>query len=277
MPPTKAQNLTQNLPPSHIAPNLDKRLLAYATAAAAAGVGLLALAQPAEAKIVFTPSKMPITFGAGPVDFDLNHDGIADFALSFSCVNNFCFTSMGGIRHHPSDINQFELAVIPAQASNQVNAINSMINSTRGIECAKELGKGHTIGFGKHFQGGKLPLFEVFSVGSVSGFPAYCQWRNHSGKTNIGGFLGLKFVVSGQTYYGWAHVTLGVGATGVFLTGYAYEDTPNTPILTGATSRPDQAVSNPPVLPAPQPASLGLLAQGALSLAIWRRPEEEMN
>jgi hypothetical protein len=267
MMPAKAKNRTrlERRPLTHLAPHLDKGLRGYATAAAAAGVGLFALVQPAEAKIVFTPSNIPITFAGGQLQFDVNHDGIPDFALSWSCVNNFCFTSMGG-RRHPSDINEFELAVIPTQASNQVNAITSAINSTRGILCAKELGKGHTIGFGKHFQGGKIPLYEMFSVGS----PAYCQWR---GKTNHGGFLGLKFVVGGQTYYGWAHVSL--TPTGPSLTGYAYEDVAGQPILTGATRGADEAsVSNPPVLLAPQPAGLGILALGAPGLALWRRPEE---
>jgi hypothetical protein len=266
MTPSRPQNLTQNRPPTQISPNLDKGLLGYAAAAAAAGVGLLALVQPAEAKIILTPSNIPITFGGGPLQFDINHDGIPDFALSWSCVNNFCFTSMGG-RRHPSDINIFELAVIPTQASNEVNAITSAINSTRGIECAKELGKGHTIGFGKHFQTGKLPLYQGLSDGSPGG---YCQWK---GKTNIGGFLGLKFVVGGQTYYGWAHVTL--SPAGPSLTGYAYEDVPGQPILTGATRGADEAnVVNPPVLPAPQPPSLGLLALGSSGLTVWRRPEE---
>jgi hypothetical protein len=49
-------------------------------AAGAAGVGMLALAQPAEAKIICTPAHITIV----PDDhfnLDLNHDGVTDFAL----------------------------------------------------------------------------------------------------------------------------------------------------------------------------------------------------
>ena len=50
----------------------------YAVAAGAAGVGMLALAQPAEAKIVYTPANTPIRF---VVNLDLNNDGLPDFQL----------------------------------------------------------------------------------------------------------------------------------------------------------------------------------------------------
>jgi hypothetical protein len=51
---------------------LHRRLDMYALAASAAGVGLVALAQPAEAKIVYTPSNIPINVNGGVVDLDLN-------------------------------------------------------------------------------------------------------------------------------------------------------------------------------------------------------------
>jgi hypothetical protein len=58
----------------------------YALAAGAAGVGVLALAQPVEAKIVYTPAHRVI----GPdmkYLLDLNHDGLTDFTIanSYNC------------------------------------------------------------------------------------------------------------------------------------------------------------------------------------------------
>jgi hypothetical protein len=256
------QNLTQSRPPTHLAPNLDKGLLGYAVAATAAGVGLLALAQPAEAKVIFTPSDIAIPY-MGSIQFDINHDGIPDFELAWNCVG-FC-TSNGGVARHPSGFNIQSLVVGPLQAGGSVNAVMS----TYGKWCAKELGKGHTIGYGKHFQPSGLPLWK-FNSGSGIRDTYFCQWH---GKTNIGGFLGLKFVVSGQTYYGWAHVLL--TDFGPYLRGYAYEDTPGQSIVTGVTHGPDEANgATAPALPARQAASLGLLARGAMGLAVWRRPEE---
>jgi hypothetical protein len=51
-------------------------------AATAAGVGVLCLTQTVEAKVVYTPANVKIVQNAGLFRVDLNHDGIADFALS---------------------------------------------------------------------------------------------------------------------------------------------------------------------------------------------------
>src|SRR5579872_3834474 len=56
------------------------RLNSYALAASAAGVSLLALARPSEARIVYTPTHHVIADG-GSYKLDLNHDGVTD--LSF--------------------------------------------------------------------------------------------------------------------------------------------------------------------------------------------------
>jgi hypothetical protein len=47
----------------------------YALAATTAGVGTLALVQPAEAKIIYTPAHVKIV-RASIVSLDLNHDGV---------------------------------------------------------------------------------------------------------------------------------------------------------------------------------------------------------
>ncbi len=41
---------------------------------------MLALTQPALAKIIYTPSNILIKVHGGIVDLDLNHDGINDFS-----------------------------------------------------------------------------------------------------------------------------------------------------------------------------------------------------
>jgi hypothetical protein len=73
--------------------SLHRQLNMYALAAGAAGVGALALAQAAEAKIVYTPANLKIVQNGGLITFDLNHDGVADFGLSdkFSSVSSKWF------------------------------------------------------------------------------------------------------------------------------------------------------------------------------------------
>ena len=67
---------------------LDKGLFVYAAAASAAGVGALALAQPAEAKIVYTPASVQFTRNL-TVNLDLNQDGITDFRIRLNFLVQF--------------------------------------------------------------------------------------------------------------------------------------------------------------------------------------------
>jgi hypothetical protein len=66
---------------------LHHHLNMYAIAAGAAGVGILALAQPAEGKIVYTPAHKNAVLG---INLDLNHDGIADFRICYSDNTYHC-------------------------------------------------------------------------------------------------------------------------------------------------------------------------------------------
>src|SRR5580704_3243409 len=58
----------------------QQRLNMYALVAGAAGVGMLAMAQPAAAKIVYTPAHINLGFDQ-VTPLDLNHDGITDFSF----------------------------------------------------------------------------------------------------------------------------------------------------------------------------------------------------
>jgi hypothetical protein len=67
--------------PSALSESAQRHLNAYALAASAAGVGVLALALPAEAKIVYTKADVVIDFNSYLLD--LNHDGVNDFDLKW--------------------------------------------------------------------------------------------------------------------------------------------------------------------------------------------------
>src|SRR6202050_5817601 len=63
-----------------ISDSLTRQLNAYALAASAAGVSVLALARASEAKVVYTETHQ-VTRARVPLYIDLNHDGIKDFAV----------------------------------------------------------------------------------------------------------------------------------------------------------------------------------------------------
>ena len=69
--------------PSQVSESLHKRLNAYALAASAAGLGVLAFAPPAEAKIVYTPANIDCSHGCD-ISFIQN-----DFVVTLDPVTLF--------------------------------------------------------------------------------------------------------------------------------------------------------------------------------------------
>jgi len=236
---------------------INHRLNAYAVAAGAAGVGLLASVPSAHARIVYTPANIPIVQDGAAVDLDLNHDGINDFQL----LN---ITSTQRMRR-AEGFHRSYLGVSPAQQSNRVFAIDS-----KGGLFAAALQKGKHVGPHSPFQPSDFLLSMWACAGGTSGFSCDGPWY----KVNQA-FLGLKFVIKGKTHFGWAHIRQ-AGETSPTIVGYAYETVPNKRILTGqkkeaSKTGDDQTISRnaPPLqhgtlaLLAAPPAPLGVLALGA--------------
>jgi len=224
---------------------LEKSLKAYANAAAATGVSFLALAVPAEARIVYTPAEVNIPVAEEFVPLDVNHDGIADFSFL-----NTSFIHGGALR------------VRGKGSSNEVWGRGHWFSFRPGV-FASALRMGFKVRPSKaYFRTGTSSYWLMFAAGgtgSGSSF-SYGQWLYTENR-----YLGLKFTIDGQVHYGWARLSVyplsGLG--GVTLTGYAYETIPNKPIIAGKINGPDVVV-----LP---PASLGHLAQGASAIPAWRR------
>jgi hypothetical protein len=219
----------------------------YALAASAAGVGVLALAQPAEAKVVYTPVRQVI--GAnGVYNLDLNQDGTFDFLIQQWNYGNWA-------------------------SNNQLLADAAVGNAVEGKNNqAAALAAGASIGPAQNFiaggvNGEVMLSITHFTTGGTSfghGFWANVQNR----------YLGLQFKINGETHYGWARLSVSRQAyhfTAV-LTGYAYEDTPNTAIKAGQTTG-GSADSSANVNPlTPQYKSLGELALGVSSVPTRRQP-----
>ncbi len=246
--------------PFALSAKTDKALASYTLAASAAGVALLALTPPAEAKIVYTPVQQRI---GNHTFLDLNGDGINDFQFR-NTVSSVCNGSFCSIRQTQA-INTFaHLNVYGVAASNQALGAGRYVS---------QLAKGVTVGSAGPFQGAKF-MGGIYGVdGSV--IAQYGPWRQGGGLHQ--GYVGFKFMINGEVHYGWARVKTVAARTLIraLLTGYAYETTPNTPIVTGQTSGPSAALTTPELKPLPPTqVTLGMLAQGADGLAIWRREEE---
>jgi hypothetical protein len=266
--PRKTANLSEST---------NRQLNKYAIAAGAAGVGVLALAQPVEAKIVYTPANVVIGYnGVSYYNLDLNHGGITDFTIYWD--KSFAFH-----RHQ-------HLGAFPA-ATNQVVAMKSCSSGFCTIK-AEALYRGVKIGSGQAFYGGKSA---IMARGQCLGTGDHCSFGgNWLGANNR--YLGLAFTIHGKTHYGWARLSVHVVSHRFLsstLTGYAYETIPGKLIIAGRTkaaeddptnrwdsANPDDpgsgaSVTNP-IPDAPQPASLGLLALGAQGVPVWRRKESAL-
>ena len=226
--------------PAVLSESTQRRLGMYALAASAAGVGVLAPALPAEAKIVYTPARIHITppkepFTGKHFALDLNHDRLADFVFT----NSWGYSD--GRIHAAFQVNY-------SFRKNEVLARD-------GTPCAVGLAKGKKIGPNKGFRTLNAYLAAYFNTGSAFD----CPWGDQKAH-----YLGLKFSIHGKTHFGWArfqaHFDKGnPPGMNVLLSGYAYESIPNKPIVAGRTKGRDAIT-----LPAhPAARTLGHLALGS--------------
>jgi hypothetical protein len=233
--------------------SLYRQLNAYALAASAAGVGVLALAPSAQARIVYTKTHQLI--GAnGIYAMDLNHDGTADFLVSQFTYN--------------TTIAHVWLRAKPAVG----NAVIGATVQSCGFHFASALDRGVRIGDGQHF----LSTSKVASATMVFSSNHSCgptgKWVNVNNR-----YLGLRFLIQGKTHYGWARLSVQVkdeSEITATLTGYAYETVPKQSIRAGQThgtdgsedggnaetSSSNETRNGAEILP--PTSSLGMLARG---------------
>jgi hypothetical protein len=216
----------------------------YALAASAAGVGLLALTQPADAKIVYTPAHKSIAPNH-TIPLDLNHDGTADFRLREIHYT----TTQAGFSHIGI------LSAVPAVHANGIEGYSKF------RPYASALQAGASIGPKGPFKTGARLMARVFSDTGAQRDLSSCGTGPWSKAMNR--YLGLKFLIKGKVHFGWARLNVGCSGTDVdaTLTGYAYETIPNKPIIAGKIHGPEVTVG---------PATLGHLAQGASAVPARR-------
>jgi hypothetical protein len=235
-----------------------RQINTYALAAGAAGVGALALAQPAEAKVIYTRANIKIIQNGGLITFDLNNDGIPDFGLS----NKF------------TSISSNQLWTLKAVQVRQANEIREGQPCYPEELCAAALPKAAKIGLKGQFQQDPTSGLLMMELAVCDSCSNNGPWLNVKQA-----YLGLKFVIKGKIHFGWARVKLTHKMSGPIqatLTGYAYETIPGKTIIAGATHGPDDDAQPAPAsikTRTPAPAALGVLALGAPALPVWRREE----
>lgn len=241
------------LPSERLGEQFHKRLASYAAAAGAAGVGILAMAQPAKAKLVYVPIDQGVSSYPGLL---LNVEETPVIRLytgsdsAFSWHGSFLEASGFGLGSGSGD----------------------------GVVQRAPLKEGTPIGLGRHFAGtSAMVQVRHFLTGRASTSGA---WANVHLR-----YLGFQFKFNGQVHYGWARLT--VSGINAVVVGYAYNTVAGQQILAGQTSADPATQPGPEALAnraAPQlraedalrPGSLGMLALGSLGLDIWRPRKQEL-
>jgi hypothetical protein len=205
--------------PSQLSASLYQQLHAYTLAASAAGVSVLALTVPADAKIIYTPTHTVIKLHH---PYTLSFNGHKEFGIAVShCSTTAC-------RRYSSAIGIFSLG---SGSTARIAAARSTTDSYANFALA--LKKGAPIPTRRSFRAGVLD--GRFCGPVSSSCDSFGRWL--PGTTNR--YVGLRFSVSGKVHYGWARMsvrsTFHPPAYVVVLTGYAYETIPNKPIVAGKT------------------------------------------
>lgn len=225
--------------------DIERRKLAWSNIAAVgtAGLGMLLMAQPSSADIIYTPAHVGIHPG-GSFPININHDGINDFRL-FDKPLVFTYGTLS-VKGRPPG-NDF------------------LISGSSGFTYVTPLKSGAVIGKSARFGFGNDGLLQR-NCGTA------CTRRGLWGGVDKG-YLGLEFEINGQEHFGWVRLE---DVSGFFpyyalLTGYAYNTVAGQQILAGQTREPDGELTTA----TPEPGTLGLLALGSLGLAYWRRKKAE--
>jgi len=255
-------------PASSLPESLNQKLNMYALSATTAGVSLLALAQPSEAKIVYTPADYVILRHSS-FDLDLNHDGKVDFEIN---QTSGCTTDGG--------FGGFCRSRLYAYVPYYQDRGNAVVGQGQWPFHAYALKAGASISPAQPVGASALYFRSRSSrgVGICTG-----SWTNARNR-----YLGLKFVIAGRIHFGWARLSatckLGSKVSGI-LTGYAYETIPDKPIRAGQTSDVEDPVLGPDpadgdgsgaFLTDPETTesdSLNTLALGAQGVTLGRRKE----
>ncbi len=248
---------------------LERRVATYSLAGAASLS--IFYVPPVSGAIVYTSVK---EIGEGQKDheafarIDLNHDGITDFEIVG------IFDSVEGSQVYYRDARVYGLT----PSGNKMAVVSSypVIPSAKALSLGREVGPRLKFSSG-HNYGIRLAGFVSLGAGPQSAAGQFYNQRNK--------FIALKLSLNGETYYGWARIsTQEVGNKLSFeLIDYAYQSTPNSPILAGqgipkpATASVDSTTAMPELdllAPGPEemghPAALGLLAYGSEALPAWR-------
>jgi hypothetical protein len=242
---------------------LNRQISLYALAASAAGVSVLALAQPAQSEVVITKKTVPIapsTF----VGISFANNGINDFSFFLSAAFSSFSTLLDGYNLSMRSLKNGKGIV----GTRPTGAIRPDVSA---------LVRGAKIGPSADFVSSVVGDFGVTVERSFipyGGGPK--QFVGKWGGNPKNRYVGVRFLINGETHYGWVRLTVTTPPDKFIsakITAYAYETVANKPIQAGIVEAPIAEIQALGDIQNQSGPSLGMLALGADGLSRWRRED----
>lgn len=257
--------------PAQFPEPLSQRLNAYALAAGAAGVAVLACTMPAEAAPVCKTLSAQLT-RTSTFPLYLIDPAVPAFNIAQGTNATFRSGSLTGV----GTIFWWNRGFFTPNTA----GANVLLDGNRlpaDVVAGAEIGPGGNFGKGTSYG-----LLFTYGKGQVSFVGGGTKLR-HAGNFNLtqSNYIGLQFTEAGAVHYGWARLAIGFQDGGsdvkhavTHIFGYGYESTPNTTIGAGSCSGAEQAHADVHDSSALiyRGASLGMLALGSAGVANVRNP-----
>jgi hypothetical protein len=169
---------------------------------------------------------------------DLNSDSLIDVILVYNITAN---TSIPPTAYHGFLNAKVDGANVDGANVDGSNRI--LVDSSNGLDAALPFGTliSSTSDASHEWQSG------LFAAGLVSEWstPEDTEWQGLLGE-NGNTYIGIEFNVEGSTHFAWINIALGpeglYGFETPITTSWAYESTPNTPIIAGSIPEPSTGI-----------------------------------
>ena len=247
--------------PTQLSDSLQKTLNAYALAATAAGVSLIALVPPAESKIIYKKTHV-LMVANGTYFLDLLPPPLQLGVFKFKLKNSkgTKYQGYGAVLAISGSV----MAYKPGGGS-VICPASTTIKGSGKTYYGSALKMGAAINSKAKFQ--HKGVLEKWCSNKTTS-PSYKgPWKD---QTNL--YLGLRFKdLNGFSHYGWVRLNVSVNSKSIsgLITGYGYETIPYKGITAGQQKEQKTGIGGG------QSAGLGSLAAGVQGLQLWKPRKQE--